>query len=636
MKKFSILDKKTEDKKNDKVLSVTIIIAILLLSSFLGFYKLNSESLWEDELSTIGEAKIDSKIILGGLISEHPPLYVLFIKMWMKFFGNSEFSVRAPSAIFGIFSVGLIYILAKKAYDERTGLISALLLCTSQFFIRYQQEARAYSALLFFSILSTVIFLYLIEKHSPALSLGYSVVGALGINFHYFMGFVLIGHFAYGLTRFSQFRNSFYHYLAALIGIGISFSYWLFIVLLPRLLVPLNEGNLTWIKKPDFSSVVSVFGEFIGNWGLGYFITGSILILLLGLFLILFVGLKKERFSAIQKEAYILSFLYLLPLLIFAISQLRPVWAPRFLIILFPALVMLITRLILEARARYFWIPLLIFLLVINSLSIISMYTEVEKTQIREAAHFVLEGYTKGDHIITYQFSPFAIAYYAPIIPYSDIFWVLGIKPGEGIYNEKLIQSVNNAKDVFVVYIDYKQTGNKFVVESLEKELIGIDERFELNQTRQFDGARVEHYIRGIGNQLNLSVNESIQISPKRFLGKSIIQNESIVFKKGNDDAITTFISLPGGYETVFEMSGTAPPPIKISINANGKIHNVVINQNIQNWQKVKINSTQVNNSIKLRLGFTFYEDAYKRLENGTIEYDRNVFVRNITIKRVS
>ena len=85
---------------------------------------------------------------------QHTPFYFYFIHFWLKIFGTNEILLRMSSAIFGIATIPLTYIVGKKLYDTKVGIISALLVTVSPLLIYYSIEIRMYSAVIFFAVLS--------------------------------------------------------------------------------------------------------------------------------------------------------------------------------------------------------------------------------------------------------------------------------------------------------------------------------------------------------------------------------------------------------------------------------------------------------------------------------------------------
>ena len=136
---------------------------ILLIGTILRLISVN-QSLWLDEATSALVARmsipdISTKFLPGDF---HPPLYYIILKYWSNIFGTSEIALRIPSIIFGIITVYIIYLIGKKLFDKKVGLLSSLLLATSGLHIYYSQEARMYS--LATMLVSASIYFFLEKK----------------------------------------------------------------------------------------------------------------------------------------------------------------------------------------------------------------------------------------------------------------------------------------------------------------------------------------------------------------------------------------------------------------------------------------------------------------------------------------
>jgi len=143
------------------------VMLVLLVGSFLRFYQLGHESLWLDEgytVSTIDRSV--ASIPLEAARGNQGPLYFVILKFWTTLFGTGELALRMPSAIFGIISVLLTYRLGAALFDRRAAIIAASLSAVSLFQIFYSQEARPYSLLLLFSLLSFLSFVEVLQHNS--------------------------------------------------------------------------------------------------------------------------------------------------------------------------------------------------------------------------------------------------------------------------------------------------------------------------------------------------------------------------------------------------------------------------------------------------------------------------------------
>src|SRR3989338_5994195 len=151
-----------------------ILAAIILISSVLRLYKLDTipPSLYWDEVS-LG---YNAYSILATGHDEHgrflpltnfaafgdykPPGYIYAAVPSVAIFGLNEFAIRFPSALFGILTVLLTYILAKKLFEkENLAQLSALLLAISTWHIGLSRGAFEGNLALFFSTLGIYLFI---------------------------------------------------------------------------------------------------------------------------------------------------------------------------------------------------------------------------------------------------------------------------------------------------------------------------------------------------------------------------------------------------------------------------------------------------------------------------------------------
>jgi uncharacterized membrane protein len=123
----------------------------------------SNQSLWLDEATTALVAKMS----LGDIFTKflpgdfHPPLFYLIEKYWSTIFGYSEIALRVPSILFGLGTIYITYLIAKKIFNSRIALLSGVLMATSGLSIYYSQEARMYSLAAF---LVTALFYLFLEK----------------------------------------------------------------------------------------------------------------------------------------------------------------------------------------------------------------------------------------------------------------------------------------------------------------------------------------------------------------------------------------------------------------------------------------------------------------------------------------
>ena len=179
---------------------------VLVLAGALRFYKIDAQSFWSDEGNSARITERSVGIIIEGAAGDiHPPLYYLTLKFWRDLFGASEAAFRSLSAVFGLITVAFTYLLGRRVFDRRVGLIGAFLAAISPFQIYYSQETRMYMMLAAIGAVTTYILVRLLDFWSlrPRIHITHRryyvlyVLGlAAGLYTHYAFPFVFVVHFA--------------------------------------------------------------------------------------------------------------------------------------------------------------------------------------------------------------------------------------------------------------------------------------------------------------------------------------------------------------------------------------------------------------------------------------------------------
>lgn len=139
-----------------------MIFLILFLALFLRLVNLN-QSLWFDEAINVVYAKSSdlwwfiTKYPMGDF---HPPGWFALLWIWGHIFGFSEISVRLPSVILGVATVGFTFLLGKELFNKRVGLLAAIFLAIAPLHIYYSQEARMYVL----AVLSVTLSFYFLNR----------------------------------------------------------------------------------------------------------------------------------------------------------------------------------------------------------------------------------------------------------------------------------------------------------------------------------------------------------------------------------------------------------------------------------------------------------------------------------------
>src|SRR5918992_2488433 len=172
--------------------TASALLAITALALFLRLHLLAQDSFWGDELFSVRLAQSDWDAfwqLMRGQVAM--ALYYALLRFWILL-GGGEFTVRLLSVIPAVATVPLVYLLGKRFFDPRVGLIAALLLALNAFHIQYSQEARSYSLLVLLVTLSSLFLARGIQRPSWSTWMGFNVAPDLTVYAHPFAFLVLV------------------------------------------------------------------------------------------------------------------------------------------------------------------------------------------------------------------------------------------------------------------------------------------------------------------------------------------------------------------------------------------------------------------------------------------------------------
>ncbi len=187
-RQLSALDSKkwnsVSETKNNRLSAPVIfgLIALSIVALGLRLVNLNSD-LWLDEVLTLLDFV---RYPVGHIVTSFPSqnqhmLFSLLAKLSTTVFGESAWSIRLPSVLFGIGSIWAFFFLGRKILGQKEALLGCALLTVSYHHIWFSQNARGYMGLLLFTILATWCWLEALEKNDTKWWAAYSLFIVLGM-----------------------------------------------------------------------------------------------------------------------------------------------------------------------------------------------------------------------------------------------------------------------------------------------------------------------------------------------------------------------------------------------------------------------------------------------------------------------
>jgi hypothetical protein len=221
------------------------MLGVLLLATALRFYRLDAQSLWNDEGTSIALAQRNLATITRNAANDiHPPLYYYLLHVWVGLAGTGEYAVRALSALQGVALVAVTYALGRRLLSRYAGLLGALLAALSPFGVYYAQETRMYAQVSLFGALSMLAYARLLDAWADerpardrlAAAGLYVLAAALAVYSHYFAFTLILAQnlgFVLWLARhvrgrpISQARRPLMGWAGAQLGILLAYVPWL-------------------------------------------------------------------------------------------------------------------------------------------------------------------------------------------------------------------------------------------------------------------------------------------------------------------------------------------------------------------------------------------------------------------------
>ena len=206
-------------------------------------------------------------------------LYTIIYLHVFSYFGKNEVIIRTPSAIFGIGTILVTYLLAKNLYDNKTGLIAACLASFSPLLIYFSQMARMYSQFVFLSIISIFFVVLIIKKKRLIFYLAYILSTTLCLYTHFFSLYLLMAENIFMFLSWKRKKES--------LKLWIISQSFILILFLPGIyLIIIMMGEHPTVQPSIIKIILSTFTQFTFgktvlpiNFNLFVLVSGSILFL---------------------------------------------------------------------------------------------------------------------------------------------------------------------------------------------------------------------------------------------------------------------------------------------------------------------------------------------------------------------
>jgi mannosyltransferase len=171
------------------------LAALTVLAAALRLSTLGLQSFWYDEAFTPVHVLHPSlSATLRGVVhtENSPPLWYLLAWADSRVLGDGEVALRLPSALAGIATVPVAWMIGRELSGRRAAILAAALVAVSPLFVWYSQEARAYALFVLMAALAMLCFLLAEREPTRAHMAAFALTGSLALLTHYFAVFLLI------------------------------------------------------------------------------------------------------------------------------------------------------------------------------------------------------------------------------------------------------------------------------------------------------------------------------------------------------------------------------------------------------------------------------------------------------------
>lgn len=351
-----------------------VLAAICLVYILLRVWNLTDSCLWFDEIFGVHAATHDWQNLFSFVAQDliHPPLFYIFLKIWISIGGESLFWLRFFPVFFSIVALVPFYMLCRalKLNYAVMALALSFLACNGAL-VKYAQEVRMYSLLFCLALFSMWLFVRFLNLGKSFWIL--TVLNVLLVYTHYFGWFVVLAEVAVILIL----QRIKIRQILIMLGINlVAFAPWIFAVWQAS---KQNAGlaqNIGWISKPNPAAVFQFVFDLIEPFYFQqsnidptshFYITIPILLTIITA-TIFYLSNWKSKNELEKRNFYLLLIFAKLPVLLaFVTSWLLPysIWGTRHLIIVFAPMAILTAIFINKIDIQWLKISLisLIFLL---------------------------------------------------------------------------------------------------------------------------------------------------------------------------------------------------------------------------------------------------------------------------------
>jgi 4-amino-4-deoxy-L-arabinose transferase-like glycosyltransferase len=231
-----------------------LIIAVCVLAAGLRFYRLGHQSLWVDEILTLGVSIPKPGLTIWDYLKYniHGPLHSFAVYL-IHFISVSDTWLRVPSALAGVAGIIFFYAWISRWMGRRIALLASTLFAINPMHLYYSQELRNYSFVLMFGMMACWFFQRLLERESKRVAVLFCVSTAMAALSNFTAAFLFAAHTLIYFLHNGIKRGAIVRWLAVCIFILVLISPWVYrivdIIEVKKLVTPVMPGELDTAQR---------------------------------------------------------------------------------------------------------------------------------------------------------------------------------------------------------------------------------------------------------------------------------------------------------------------------------------------------------------------------------------------------
>jgi hypothetical protein len=175
-----------------------VLVAVLVLAVLLRLINVNAELWWDEIVIVLHFVRVPFATVVSvyDLAGNHV-LNSALVNLAASAFGEQPWALRLPSIVFGVAGVWAFWFVASGLWRRTPALVGTFLFAVSYHHIYYSQNARGYTALIFFGLVATGCLLRLYAgsgQRDAGMRTAYAASVGLGLYSMLLMVFVVAGH----------------------------------------------------------------------------------------------------------------------------------------------------------------------------------------------------------------------------------------------------------------------------------------------------------------------------------------------------------------------------------------------------------------------------------------------------------